>query len=81
MQKTRSTQGADGSGRKRYTAKTAVGSSVTVTDSVAGIQKNRCRTTVAERMVETLAELPFIGGVRLDRQPADDDKTWYFRTW
>jgi len=29
--------------------------------SVAGIQKNRCRTTVAERMGETLAELPFIG--------------------
>ena len=29
--------------------------------SVAGIPKNRCRTTVAERMVETLAELPFIG--------------------
>jgi hypothetical protein len=29
--------------------------------SVAGIQKNRCRTTIAERMVETLAELPFIG--------------------
>jgi len=28
--------------------------------SVAGIPKNRCRTTVAERMVETLAELPFI---------------------
>jgi hypothetical protein len=23
--------------------------------------KNRCRTTIAERMVETLAELPFIG--------------------
>ena len=29
--------------------------------SVAGIEKNRCRTTVAERMGETLAELPFIG--------------------
>ena len=29
--------------------------------SVAGIQKNRCRTTVAERMGETRAELPFIG--------------------
>jgi len=29
--------------------------------SVAGIPKNRCRTTVAERMLETLAELPFIG--------------------
>jgi hypothetical protein len=26
------------------------------------IPKNRCRTTVAERMVETRAELPFIGG-------------------
>ena len=26
------------------------------------ILKYRCRTTVAERMVETLAELPFIGG-------------------
>ena len=25
------------------------------------IPKNRCRTTVAERMLETLAELPFIG--------------------
>ena len=25
------------------------------------IPKNRCRTTVAEQMVETLAELPFIG--------------------
>ena len=29
--------------------------------SVAGIQKNRCRTTIAERMVETRAELPFTG--------------------
>ena len=28
---------------------------------VAGIPKNRCRTTVAEPMLETLAELPFIG--------------------
>jgi hypothetical protein len=27
----------------------------------AGIQKDRCRTTVAEPMVETRAELPFIG--------------------
>ena len=27
----------------------------------AGIQKNRCRTTIAERMVKTLAELLFIG--------------------
>src|SRR5215470_18995315 len=26
------------------------------------IPKNRCRTTVAERMVETLAELPFYRG-------------------
>jgi hypothetical protein len=25
------------------------------------IPKNRCRTTIPERMVETLAELPFIG--------------------
>jgi hypothetical protein len=25
------------------------------------IPKNRCRTTIAERMVETPAELPFIG--------------------
>jgi hypothetical protein len=25
------------------------------------IPKNRCRTTIAERIVETLAELPFIG--------------------
>src|SRR6516225_8497796 len=29
--------------------------------SVAGIPKNRCRTTVAERTVETRAELPFTG--------------------
>jgi len=29
--------------------------------SVAGIPKNRCRTTVAERMVETRAELLFTG--------------------
>ena len=29
--------------------------------SVAGIPKNRCRTTVVERMGETQAELPFIG--------------------
>src|SRR5215470_1103666 len=29
--------------------------------SVAGIQKNRCRTTIAERMGETRAELPFTG--------------------
>jgi hypothetical protein len=29
--------------------------------SIAGIQKNRCRTTMAERVVETLAELPFTG--------------------
>src|SRR6516162_805020 len=27
----------------------------------AGIPKNCCRTTIAERMMETLAELPFIG--------------------
>jgi len=25
------------------------------------IPKNRCRSTIPERMVETLAELPFIG--------------------
>ena len=29
--------------------------------SVSGIQKNRCRTTLAERMGETRAELPFTG--------------------
>ena len=29
--------------------------------AVAGIQKNLCRTTVAERMVETRAELPLRG--------------------
>ena len=29
--------------------------------SVAGIQRNRCRTTIPERMEETLAELPFTG--------------------
>ena len=29
--------------------------------SVALSQKNRCRTTIPERMVETRAELPFIG--------------------
>jgi hypothetical protein len=29
--------------------------------SVAGIQKNRCRTTVAEPIGETRAELPFTG--------------------
>jgi hypothetical protein len=29
--------------------------------AVAGIPKNRCRTTVAERMGERLTELPFIG--------------------
>jgi len=29
--------------------------------SVAGIQKNRCRQQYPERMVETLAQLPFIG--------------------
>ena len=29
--------------------------------SVARIQKNRYRTTIAKRMVETRAELPFIG--------------------
>jgi len=40
--------------------------------SVAGIPKNRCRTTVAERMLETLAELPFIGdqGVCLSHDQA-----------
>jgi hypothetical protein len=31
------------------------------TKSGQNIPKNRCRTTVAERMGETLAELPFIG--------------------
>src|SRR5215467_11421106 len=31
------------------------------TKSGQNIPKNRCRTTIAERMVETLAELPFIG--------------------
>jgi hypothetical protein len=38
------------------------------------IPKNRCRTTIAERMVETLAELPFIGDqvvcLGQKRQPA-----------
>jgi len=29
--------------------------------SVPGIPKNRCRTTVAEPMMETLAELPLTG--------------------
>jgi hypothetical protein len=29
--------------------------------SSQNIPKNRCRTTIADRMVETLAELPFIG--------------------
>jgi class 3 adenylate cyclase len=29
--------------------------------SIAGIPKNRCRTTAAERVGETRAELPFIG--------------------
>ena len=38
--------------------------------SAQNIPKNRCRTTIAERMVETLAELPFIGDqvVRLSRE-------------
>src|SRR6516225_8848170 len=31
------------------------------TKSGQNIPKSRCRTTIAERMVETLAELPFIG--------------------
>jgi len=31
------------------------------TKSGQNIPKNRCRTTIPERMVETLAELPFIG--------------------
>jgi len=35
--------------------------SVPATKSGQNILKNRCRTTIAERMVETLAELPFIG--------------------
>jgi hypothetical protein len=30
-------------------------------NSGQNIPKNRSRTTIAERMVETLAELPFIG--------------------
>ena len=49
--------------------------------SVAGIQKNRCQTTVAERMVETLAELPFIGDqVGLFRaQPGRPPSTLAFR--
>ena len=35
------------------------------------IPKNRCRTTIAERMMETLAELPFIGDqvVSLSHEP------------
>ena len=33
----------------------------TVSHVTAHIPKNRCRTTIAERMMETLAELPFIG--------------------
>jgi hypothetical protein len=47
----------------------------------ANIPKNRCRTTIPERMVETLAELPFIGdqviclshdqAARLRRMPSD----------
>jgi len=36
------------------------------------LPKNRCRTTVAERMMETLAELPFIGDqvVYLSHEPS-----------
>jgi hypothetical protein len=36
------------------------------------IPKNRCRTTIAERMTETLAELPFIGDqvVCLSHEPS-----------
>jgi hypothetical protein len=36
------------------------------------IPKNRCRTTIAERMMETLAELPLTGDqvVCLSREPA-----------
>src|SRR5215469_8665481 len=39
------------------------------------IPKNRCRTTVAERMLETLVELPFIGDqvVCLSHDQARDD--------
>jgi hypothetical protein len=39
------------------------------------IPKNRCRTTIAERMVETRAELPFIGDqvVCLSHNPRDPD--------
>ena len=39
--------------------------------------KNRCRTTVTERMVETLAELPFIGDqvVCLSPRPGRPQRT------
>ena len=45
-------------------------------NSGQNIPKNRYRTTIAERMVETLAELPFIGdqvrgGVERERDRTD----------
>src|SRR5215469_15755016 len=39
----------------------ACGGSEPAKKSGQNIPKNRCRTTIAERIVETLAELPFIG--------------------
>src|SRR5215469_15567468 len=39
----------------------ACGGSEPAKKSGQTIPKNRCRTTVAERMMETLAELPFMG--------------------
>jgi hypothetical protein len=41
------------------------------------IPKNRCRTTIAERMMETLAELPFIGDqvVCLSHEPGRPRRT------
>jgi len=46
------------------------------------IPKNRCRTTIAERMVETLAELPFIGDqvVCLSHDQAGHARFWGGRT-
>src|SRR5262249_28132300 len=48
----------------------------------AGIPKNRCRTTLAERMMETLAELPLTGDqVGLFKaQPGRPKLPWYSST-
>jgi hypothetical protein len=62
-------------GRIRHAA-LSLNRSEPATKSGQNIPKNRCRTTIAERMVETLTELPFIGS----GQPKTAEQPLYLRS-